>query len=191
MLMQTGIVSHGADGAFAVDARQRIVSWDPACEQLLGIRPGDALGSLCCEVIHGCDPRGDPFCRPGCRVAQLANGGAPPQAFALWVRDGQGNRQRVSVRIGMLPAQWTDQWTVVHQLRRGEPDVPEGNPPALTGREWEIFRLRAQGLPVAAISQRLHISPATVRNHIQHLMAKLGLHSQVEAAVYAHRHNLV
>jgi DNA-binding NarL/FixJ family response regulator len=31
----------------------------------------------------------------------------------------------------------------------------------------------------------------TVRNHIQHLISKLGLHSQIEAVAYAYRNNLV
>jgi len=60
----------------------------------------------------------------------------------------------------------------------------------LTSREQEVYRLLAEGLPVSTISQQLHISPVTVRNHLQHIMGKLALHSQVEAVAYAYRHNL-
>ncbi|HEX5852320.1 MAG TPA: LuxR C-terminal-related transcriptional regulator [Solirubrobacteraceae bacterium] len=38
---------------------------------------------------------------------------------------------------------------------------------------------------------RLHVSPATVRNHVQNLFAKLGVHSRLEAVAYATRHRLL
>jgi two-component system nitrate/nitrite response regulator NarL len=41
------------------------------------------------------------------------------------------------------------------------------------------------------MAERLHVSPATVRNHVQHILAKLGLHSRLEAAAYATRHRLL
>ncbi len=62
---------------------------------------------------------------------------------------------------------------------------------ALLAREREILCLLAQGLAAGAISRRLCISAVTVRNHIQHLIRKLGLHSQIEAVAYAYRNNLV
>ena len=68
--------------------------------------------------------------------------------------------------------------------------MPAAAASGLTTREDEIFRLLAEGLPVRAISARLYISPVTVRNHLQHIMAKLDLHSQRETVAYAYRHNL-
>ena len=61
----------------------------------------------------------------------------------------------------------------------------------LTPREREILGMLAEGLAIAEISRRLYISPVTVRNHVQHLIAKLGLHSQLEAVAYAYRNDLV
>ena len=61
----------------------------------------------------------------------------------------------------------------------------------LTAREQEILQLLAEGFPAAAISRHLCISHATVRNHVQHLLAKLGLHSKTEAVAYAYRHHLI
>jgi two-component system nitrate/nitrite response regulator NarL len=37
------------------------------------------------------------------------------------------------------------------------------------------------------MAERLHVSPATVRNHVQHILEKLGVHSRLEAAAYATR----
>ncbi len=62
---------------------------------------------------------------------------------------------------------------------------------ALTAREQQILQLLAEGLAATAISGRLYISRATVRNHTQHILAKLGLHSKLEAVAYAYRRGLI
>jgi PAS domain S-box-containing protein len=60
---------------------------------------------------------------------------------------------------------------------------PPGKNPAerLTSREREILRLVAGGLTTSTIASKLCISQTTVRNHIQHILAKLGAHSRLEA----------
>jgi two-component system nitrate/nitrite response regulator NarL len=35
------------------------------------------------------------------------------------------------------------------------------------------------------------VSPATVRNHVQNVLAKLGVHSRLEAVAYANRHRIL
>lgn len=61
----------------------------------------------------------------------------------------------------------------------------------LTTREQEILRLRAQGLSMKDISQRLCISPKTVENHCTNLMKKLNLHSSIDLARYAAKFGLI
>ncbi len=51
----------------------------------------------------------------------------------------------------------------------------------LTQRETEILRLLAEDRDLRNIAVSLHVSYATVRNHVQHLLAKLGVHSILEA----------
>jgi len=51
----------------------------------------------------------------------------------------------------------------------------------LTPREKEILDLLACGWSTSAIASRLYISQATVRNHVQHILAKLGVHGRLEA----------
>jgi DNA-binding CsgD family transcriptional regulator len=55
----------------------------------------------------------------------------------------------------------------------------------LTGREREILELIAQGLANTLISQRLGISPHTLRNHITSIFDKLGAATRAEAIVKA------
>ncbi len=47
----------------------------------------------------------------------------------------------------------------------------------LTTREFEVARLVADGLTNGAIGEALHLSPRTVGAHVEHILAKLGLHA--------------
>ncbi|MBI4171571.1 MAG: response regulator transcription factor [Actinobacteria bacterium] len=61
----------------------------------------------------------------------------------------------------------------------------------LTPRELDVLRLLADGLRQAEIARVLVISPKTVGTHIEHVLAKLGVHSRAEAVALAYRHDLV
>jgi two-component system nitrate/nitrite response regulator NarL len=56
---------------------------------------------------------------------------------------------------------------------------------ALTPREHETLRLLAAGTSSARIAAELHISPATVRTHVQAIRRKLGARTRLEAVVIA------
>ncbi len=58
----------------------------------------------------------------------------------------------------------------------------------LTGRQEEILVLLGQGLTDAEISSALHLSEATVRSHIHHILQRLNLETRAQASVYANNH---
>ena len=60
----------------------------------------------------------------------------------------------------------------------------------LTERERAVLGLLAEGADSPLIAERLHISRHTVRTHIQSIFAKLNVHSRLEAAAFAARHEL-
>lgn len=62
---------------------------------------------------------------------------------------------------------------------------------ALSPREREILQLLAAGKTQREIATELVISPKTVATHIQHLLAKLGVHSRAQAVAAAYRLGLV
>lgn len=61
----------------------------------------------------------------------------------------------------------------------------------LSRRELEVLELLSKGLPNAEIAQRLYLSPVTVRNHIQNVITKLGVHSKLEAVAEGVRSGLI
>ena len=70
------------------------------------------------------------------------------------------------------------------------PKEEDAEPP-VSKRELEVLQLMAEGLTTAAIAQQLYVSNHTVRNHVQHLLAKLGAHSKLEAVAIAVRSGLI
>jgi DNA-binding NarL/FixJ family response regulator len=61
----------------------------------------------------------------------------------------------------------------------------------LTPRELEVLQALAEGLDSQAVADRLFITLRTERNHIANVLAKLGVHSQLQALVFAVRHGIV
>ncbi len=57
----------------------------------------------------------------------------------------------------------------------------------LTERELQILRIASEGRSNKAIAEELHLSVNTVRNHMQHVLTKLGAHSKLEATAIAAR----
>lgn len=62
---------------------------------------------------------------------------------------------------------------------------------SLTSRETEIVRHVSSGLRNAEIAQRLAITEATVKTHLNNIFDKLKLRDRVELTVYALRHGLI
>ena len=77
--------------------------------------------------------------------------------------------------------------TRVRNLVRRTRPLPPTVATSLTRREREVLRLLTQGLRVEEIAQRLVISRKTVGTHVQHILHKLGVHSQAQAVALAYR----
>ena len=72
----------------------------------------------------------------------------------------------------------------------GIPAAPAGPPDGLTEREIEVLTEIGAGLSNAEIAGKLRISGATVKSHINHLLAKTGSRDRGQLVGYAFRHGL-
>jgi DNA-binding NarL/FixJ family response regulator len=72
----------------------------------------------------------------------------------------------------------------------GTPPAPPGPPDGLTEREIEVLTEIGAGLSNAEIAGKLRVSGATVKSHINHLLAKTGSRDRGQLVGYAFRHGL-
>jgi ATP/maltotriose-dependent transcriptional regulator MalT len=75
----------------------------------------------------------------------------------------------------------------VRGLTRGPRPATRGNPANLTARELEVLCLLVEGHSNRQIAEQLFISGKTASVHVTNLLAKLGVHSRLEAAAMARR----
>jgi DNA-binding CsgD family transcriptional regulator len=76
----------------------------------------------------------------------------------------------------------------VPERRKPLPGRPQG---PLTARQQEILERLAAGESTAMIAERLVLSQQTVRNHVQHILNRLGVHSRLAAIAAARRDGLL
>jgi two-component system, NarL family, response regulator LiaR len=73
---------------------------------------------------------------------------------------------------------------VVEAIAQRPGEEPAEN---LTPRERQVLDLIARGLPNKLIARELEVSEKTVKNHVSHVLAKLGVTDRTQAALYAAR----
>jgi two-component system nitrate/nitrite response regulator NarL len=70
-------------------------------------------------------------------------------------------------------------------------EVPVDMPVRLSKREQDVLRLIVEGRSNEKIGEGLSIDAGTARNHVSHILAKMGVDNRVQAAVRAVREGLV
>lgn len=93
---------------------------------------------------------------------------------------------RAVARGEIAAAPWL---TIVAESLAGGADEAGYSP--ISEREIEVMALLAEGLSNKQIAKRMEIREQTVKNHVGHLMEKLGVSSRLEAGILAAKHHLV
>ncbi len=200
------VIGRTTDAMVAIDGDRRIIGWNQAATKLLGYAPEDALGRPCHDVLCWSDRNGEGLCDGFCPAAQPGAADELIETREVLGRAASGRRLWLNASTIVPPADLRQQCRLVHLVREvslppelerfvverlSGSDAPTGNgvdPLAvLTPREREVLQLLTEGLDGAAVAERLFVSGATVRNHVQHILTKLGVHSRVEAVALALR----
>ena len=200
----SALVDSTAEPAVAIDEHMTIVGWNAGAERLFGRPADDVLGKPCNEIVSGLDAFGNRYCDERCVLMKMVQCREPVHRMRLDIPLPGGGCSRSDVVTLRLPGARPSAFTLVHVFlperassessRRGcsRSDPPEGAAIAsLTPREREILQLLTEGVATREIAAALSITQPTVRNHVQHLLNKLGMHSKTAAVSFALRHGLL
>jgi PAS domain S-box-containing protein len=209
-----------ADGAFVVDEVLQIHIWNEAAEGILGFGNSDVVGQMCYQILQGYDEQRRLICKECCQVAQLTLKGESVPNYEIHARTNFGERRWLNMSILTFKmGENGDKKMIVHLFRDisqkkdgelffrrilemaqryqsiplepGDWKDPDHQVDNLTIREREVLTLLARGLSTKEIAEALSISMNTVRNHIQNIFTKLGVHSRPEAIAYAYQKGLI
>jgi PAS domain S-box-containing protein len=210
-----GPLARTGDGCFVIDADGRIAFWNRAAEKILGWPSTAVVGRRCCDVFVGMDGDGNRLCYEGCHVRNLVALEEPVQSFdmrtrtkagrGVWInvsilplaadgqRDGGRGGRRGMIHLFRDVTATKELLTLVHERLAGPSAAaaPGGAAASLSRRELDVLRLIVQGRSTAAIAEQLHVSRATVRNHVQNIFGKLGVHSRLEAVAFVTKQRLL
>ncbi|RMB82720.1 DNA-binding response regulator [Streptomyces shenzhenensis] len=184
------VVGQAADGESAV---ARVLELRPDVA-LMDIRmPGD--GGLAATARITADA-------PGTRVVVLTTFDLDEYVFAalragavgFLLKDAEPERVIDAVRVAARGAALLDPVVTRRLIERyatGDVPADAARPRQLTPRETEVLRHVARGLTNAEIAAELGISPATVKDHVAVVLAKLRVRDRVQATIAAYETGLV
>ena len=207
-----------ADGAFVINEDLRIVYWNKAAEAILGFDREDVAGQFCYQLLNGSDESRRLICKERCRVMKLALQSRPVPNYDIRTATKQGEDCWLNMSVFTYRMSGANGKKgvvhIFHDLDRKEVDDRvfrqlvkvinryqdirhnngaklESHQNTLTSREHEILEFLVDGHSTQEIARILTISTNTVRNHIQHILQKLQVHTRLEAVAYAIKNDLI
>jgi PAS domain S-box-containing protein len=211
------LLEQTADAAYAVTENGEICSWNEAAEQLFGYTASEVLGRNIDEVTDARDTLGTRALAAGSDSPARGRdkGSAEIPNFDLEIRtkslgriwvnistivfDNRRNGRRLFVRLARgIENDRSNEELVNRMLESARQLIAHAHDPShhgavetLSEQELRILKLFADGRSSTTISQKLHISPQTLRNHLHHINLKLRTHNRLEAVTHARRRGLI
>jgi len=213
------ILARTADGVFALDQAERVVFWSAAAERITGYRADEVLGRPCYEIFGSEQRAGCHHCQPDCPVIRAARNQEPVPTYNVLVRTKADVPILLNISV-IVPLESHESVCTIHLFRdathqlRYETYVEQILSAAaqlagpqqtlaqhalqvrplfapLSAREKEVLGLLVQGKSAREIAETLGISYVTVRNHLQALLRKFGVHTQRQVIKLALQHHLI
>lgn len=214
------LLDRAADGAYIVDQDQRIAAWNKSAEKILGFTAQEIVGMNCFAILAGHTDGGCVVCRRGCLPFTAGRRGELVPSFDAQMRTANGYPLWVNVSVIAVPTTDSSDepdavihlfreveakkraetfakdvvgWVRQLRLEASESVISDTRPAdvGLTEREIQVLRQLSHGADTDTIAKQLVIDRSTVRNHIQRILHKLGVHSRLEAVTYAREHGLL
>ncbi len=188
--------------AWVVDPEQRISYMNDRARSIFECSDSDWPGTPCHEITHGERPSGGQLCHKGCGILGAARRGREVPSFLLRRRAEGESGGSAWLLVSVLPLHEPGKRALhlvhlahdVSRMHRAESFLRAATDPKqllayaerppierLSQREFEILDLMSRNEDVKRIAAKLFISHSTARNHVQHVLAKLDVHSTQEA----------
>jgi DNA-binding NarL/FixJ family response regulator len=182
------VVGEAGDGAEAVEQtalkRPDLVLMDIRMPRMDGIEATRRIGDRARVLIlttFGLDEYVFEALRAGASGFMLKD--APPEELLAAVEVVAGGDALIAPAVTR---------TVIEEfVRRAPARNADPRLETLTAREHDVLALLARGLSNAEIAARLVLSEGTVKTHVAHVLAKLGLRDRVQAVILAYESGLV
>jgi PAS domain S-box-containing protein len=193
------LIETSPDGFVILSSELEVIYENPSISRILGYQPGEFGGGDMFAVIHP-----DDMPRITRRLAMMIQNPDDTGGHAQCrVRHKDGTWRLVDAVANNLLQNPTVKGIVVviHKISRRQQDaralaeeeavLAVRKKYRLTGSEYKVLNLIAEGKSNPQIAEQLVISPSTVRFHVTGILRKLGVTSRTEAAAVALRRHLV
>ncbi len=190
LLEAEGDIEVVGESGLAEEAARRIPALRPDVAVLDGRLP-DGSGVDVCREVRSVDPRIKALILTSydddeAVFAAIMAGAAGYVLKQVRGTDLVDSIRRVAAGQSLLDPQVTAR--VLDRVRNGPPRNAELE--RLTDREQRILALIGQGMTNRQIAAELFLAEKTVKNYMSALLAKLGLSSRTQAALYAAKHDV-
>jgi DNA-binding CsgD family transcriptional regulator len=176
------------------DAKGVVCFCNKAAGSLLKVDPDGAVGRPCWEVVRLRTADGEPLCSSDCPVQEQARSGRlEPTRRAVSRAKGRAPLE-LEILTFLVPQERGAAQGVIHlfrTIRQGRnvaadedaspSHVTKEDLGLLSPRELEVLKALARGADTSEVAASLSICQATVRNHIEAILHKLGVHRRLEA----------
>jgi DNA-binding CsgD family transcriptional regulator len=186
--------------AWVCDPRGNVAFLNARARQLFGSGAPTHEPLPCHRLVRGTDAAGKQICKPNCEVLECAQSGGTLEPLLLQSGGPQGRWIQI-LSIPLTPPDASARWLVHCACDADRAQRVEGyltkvagrSTPAaaseegrrgllaLSPRERQILAMLAADQDQKEIARKLFLSYATVRNHVQHILVGLGVHSIPEA----------
>jgi DNA-binding CsgD family transcriptional regulator len=177
-----------------------ILYMNDRAEKLLNREAASSVGLPCWQVIGGRDESGEKWCETNCQVRDAVTEGKPVEPYTLRINGGEDDEHWLQLLV--IPFETEDGTTKLahcafridrtHIIESYLDRVAARTPinaertfdleeSRLSRRERQVLDLLAQDKNLYEIAEQLGVSYYTVRNHVQHVLGKMGVHSTLEA----------